>query len=173
MDWLTQFPHLNDDALRSLKKTIDEGFRAFTRAYGDVIETMFDPLQTFLIWSERFMTNTPWPIILGLIALFAWIASRSWKIVAGTIVTLLLIGFFDMWDDTMKTISMIFVCTVLSIAIGIPTGIAMSRSDRLQARSPSSSSWRCASTLAPSPASSWRTTPTCRPASASRTGVTT
>ena len=32
----------------------------------------------------------------------------------------------------MKTISMIFVCTVLSIAIGIPIGIAMSRSDRLQ-----------------------------------------
>ena len=132
MDWLTQFPHLNDDALRSLKKTIDEGFRAFTRAYGDVIETMFDPLQTFLIWSERFMTNTPWPIILGLIALFAWIASRSWKIVAGTIVTLLLIGFFDMWDDTMKTISMILVCTVLSIAIGIPIGILMARSDRVQ-----------------------------------------
>ena len=132
MDWLTQFPHLNDDALRSLKKTIDEGFRAFTRAYGDVIEAMFDPLQTFLIWSERFMTNTPWPIILGLIALFAWIASRSWKIVAGTIVTLLLIGFFDMWDDTMKTISMILVCTVLSIAIGIPIGILMARSDRVQ-----------------------------------------
>ena len=132
MDWLTDFPHLNDDALRSLKKTIDEGFRAFTRAYGDVIESLFDPLQTFLIWSERFMTNTPWPVILGLIALLAWIASRSWKIVAGTVLTLLLIGFFDMWDDTMKTISMIFVCTVLSIIVGIPIGIAMSRSDRLQ-----------------------------------------
>ena len=132
MDWLTDFPHLNDDALRSLKKTIDEGFRAFTRAYGDVIESLFDPLQTFLIWSERFMTNTPWPVILGLIALLAWIASRSWKIVAGTVLTLLLIGFFDMWDDTMKTISMILVCTVLSIAIGIPIGILMARSDRVQ-----------------------------------------
>jgi glycine betaine/proline transport system permease protein len=38
-----------------------------------------------------------------------------------------------MWDDTMKTISMIFVCTVLSIIVGIPIGIAMSRSNRLQA----------------------------------------
>jgi glycine betaine/proline transport system permease protein len=132
MDWLTRFPHLNDDTLRALKKSIDEGFRAFTRAYGDAIESLFDPLQAFLIWSERFMTTTPWPIILCLIAAIAWFASRSWKIVLGTIITLLLIGFFDMWADTMKTISMILVCTVLSIAIGIPTGILMSRSDRLQ-----------------------------------------
>ncbi len=132
MDWLTKFPHMNDDSLRNLKKVIDEGFRAFTRAYGDGIEAIFEPLQFFLIHSERFMTRTPWPIILIVIALVAWFASRNWKIVAACIVTLLLIGYFDMWDDTMKTVSMIFVCTVLSIAIGIPIGIAMSRSDRLQ-----------------------------------------
>jgi glycine betaine/proline transport system permease protein len=132
MDWLTRFPHLNDDALTALKRAIDEAFRAFTRAYGDRIESFFDPLQYFLIHSERFMTQTPWPIILILIGGLAWIFSRSLKTVVFTIVALLLIGFFDMWDDTMKTISMIFVCTVLSILFGIPIGIAMSRSNRLQ-----------------------------------------
>ena len=132
MEWLTKFPHMDDVSLRNLKKLIDETFRSFTRGYGDLIETFFEPLQVFLIYSERFMTRTPWPIILFLIAVTAWFASRNWKIVASSIVTLLLIGYFDMWDDTMKTISMIFVCTVLSIAIGLPIGIAMSRSERLQ-----------------------------------------
>ncbi|MGO4558194.1 ABC transporter permease [Mesorhizobium sp. 2RAF21] len=132
MDWLLSFPHLNDDLLRNLKKSIDEGFRAFTRASGDSIEAFFDPLRYFLIHSERIMTSTPWPVILLAVAAIAWLASRSWKIVVGSVVTLLAIGLFDMWDDTMKTISMIFVCTVLSIVIGIPIGIAMSRSDRLQ-----------------------------------------
>jgi glycine betaine/proline transport system permease protein len=132
LDWLFSFPHMNDASLRDLKKAIDEGFRGFTRAYGDGFEAMFAPLQHFLIWSERFMTKTPWPIILLLIAAVAWFASRNWRIVAGTVVTLLLIGYFDMWDDTMKTVSMIFVCTVLSIVVGIPIGIAMSRSDRVQ-----------------------------------------
>ncbi|MGI0526826.1 ABC transporter permease [Rhizobium giardinii] len=132
MDWLFSFPHMDDAALRDLKKVIDEGFRSFTRAYGDGLELIFEPLQHFLIWSERFMTKTPWPIVLILIALVAWFASRNWKIVAGTVVTLLLIGYFDMWDDTMKTVSMIFVCTVLSIVVGFPIGIAMSRSDRVQ-----------------------------------------
>ena len=132
MDWFYSFPHMNDDTLRNLKKTLDEGFRAFTRHYGDAIESFFEPLQYFLIQAERFMTATPWPIIILLIGGIAWIASRNWKIVAGTVITLLLIGYFDMWNDTMKTIAMIFVCTVLSIAVGIPIGIVMARSDRLQ-----------------------------------------
>jgi glycine betaine/proline transport system permease protein len=132
MDWLTTFPHLNDDLLRALKKSIDEGFRMFTRAYGDAIESFFDPLQYFLIQSERFMTNTPWPIILVLVAALSWYGSRSIKIVLGALATLLVIGLFDMWDDTMKTISMIFVCTVIAIVVGIPIGILMARSDRVQ-----------------------------------------
>ena len=132
MDWFSTFPHLNDDLLRALKKSIDEGFRMFTRAYGDAIESFFDPLQYFLIHSERFMTNTPWPIIMALVAVLAWLGSRSIKIVLGSLLTLFLIGLFDMWDDTMKTISMIFVCTVLAIVLGIPIGILMARSDRVQ-----------------------------------------
>ncbi|MBY5822754.1 ABC transporter permease [Rhizobium leguminosarum] len=132
MEWFYNFPHMDDDALRNLKKAIDDGFRTFTRSYGDAIESLFSPLQHFLIAADRFMTQTPWPIITAIILVIAWFASRSLKIVLGCLVTLLLIGYFDMWDDTMRTVSMIFVCTVLSIAIGIPMGILMARSDRLQ-----------------------------------------
>ncbi|OHV84025.1 proline/glycine betaine ABC transporter permease [Ensifer sp. LCM 4579] len=132
MDWLYVFPHMDDDSLRNLKKIIDEGFRTFTRSYGEAIEGFFSPLQHFLIVAERFMTQTPWPIITLIILAIAWGASRSVKVVLGCLVTLLAIGYFDMWDDTMRTVSMIFVCTILSIAVGIPIGIVMSRSDRLQ-----------------------------------------
>lgn len=132
MEWFYKFPHMDDDALRNLKKAIDDGFRAFTRAYGDAIESFFSPLQQFLIAADRFMTQTPWPIITLLVLVIAWFASRSLKIVLGCLVTLLLIGYFDMWDDTMRTVSMIFVCTLLSVVIGLPIGILMSRSDSVQ-----------------------------------------
>jgi glycine betaine/proline transport system permease protein len=132
MDWLWKFPTMDSDTLRILKKNVDEGFRGFTRAYGDSIESFFSPLQSFLIWAERLLTGMPWPLVILIIAGLAWLASRNWKIVVSCVVTLLLIGWFDMWEDTMKTVSMIFVCTVLSIAIGIPIGIGMSRSNRLQ-----------------------------------------
>lgn len=132
MEWFYKFPHMNDDSLRDLKKMIDDGFRAFTRAYGDAIESFFSPLQHFLIAVDRFMTQTPWPIITLMVLVVAWLGSRSLKIVLGCLVTLLLIGYFDMWEDTMRTVSMIFVCTVLSIALGLPIGIVMARSDRFQ-----------------------------------------
>lgn len=132
MEWLTDFPSMDKTALRALKKGIDEGFRGFTREYGDVIELFFEPVKWFLIQSEKFMTGTPWPIILLIVAALAWVASRNWKITLGSVITLILIGYFDMWDDTMKTIAMTFVCTILSIVIGIPIGIGMSRSNRMQ-----------------------------------------
>jgi glycine betaine/proline transport system permease protein len=115
-----------------LRRFIDGGFRSFSREYGETLERLFDPLREFLIFSERLMTQSPWPVVIGAIALIAWLASRSWKITLGTVLTLLAIGYFGMWIDTMKTISMIFVCTVVALALGLPIGIAMSRWDRLQ-----------------------------------------
>lgn len=132
MSWLTEFPNLGADNLSALRRAIDGGFREFSRAYGETLERMFDPLRDFLMYSERLLTQSPWPIVMAVIALIAWLASRSWKIVIGTVLTLAAIGFFGMWNDTMKTISMIFVCTVVALAMGLPIGIAMSRWDRLQ-----------------------------------------
>ena len=132
MDWFWKFPHMNDDSLRNLKKTIDDGFREFTRAWGGGIETFFDPLRRLLILVERLLLNTPWPVVLVVIAGIAWFASRSLSIVIGTVLTLLMIGYFDMWEDTMRTVSMILVCTAVAIAVGLPVGIMMARSNKLQ-----------------------------------------
>ena len=131
-DWLDEFPSMNRESLRELKKAIDGGFRAWTREHGDTVEAMFEPIQAMLIWSEKLLLDSPWPLVLAGIAGFVWLGSRSWKITLGTIATLLVIGYFDMWEDTMRTISMMFVCTLVSIVVGIPIGIAMSKSDVVQ-----------------------------------------
>lgn len=132
MNTLVDFPTMGAEQLSSLRRFIDGGFRSFSREYGETLEHLFDPLREFLIFSERLLTQSPWPIVIGAIALIAWLASRSMKITLGTVLTLLAIGYFGMWVDTMKTVSMIFVCTVVALAVGLPIGIAMSRWDRLQ-----------------------------------------
>ena len=131
-DWLDEFPSMNRESLRALKKAIDGGFRAWTREHGDTVEAMFEPIQAMLIWSEKLLLDSPWPLVLAGIAAFVWLGSRSWKITLGTVATLLVIGYFDMWEDTMRTVSMMFVCTLVSIVIGIPIGIAMSKSEIVQ-----------------------------------------
>ena len=97
------------------------------------IEEFFEPLLMFLVWFEKLFINTPWPIIIFSILLLAWIGSRSILIVVGTFLSFMLIGYFGMWEDTMSTLAIILVATFLCIAIGIPLGIAMARSNKVQA----------------------------------------
>ena len=132
MDWLAEFPSLGKRDLRDLKKGIDGSFREWSRSNGDAIEAFFDPLYFFLVWLEKLLIATPWPIILALVAGFAYLGSRSWKLALGSVISFMLIGYFGMWKDMMATISLISVSTLICIAVGIPIGILMSRYDRVQ-----------------------------------------
>jgi len=132
MDWLDEFPTMERQELRDMKKAIDLGFRNFSRAYGEGLESFFEPLLFFLVWLERLLTDTPWPIVILVIVGLTWIGARSWLIVVGTALCFLVIGYLGMWEDTMATLAIISVATLLCISIGIPLGILMARSDRVQ-----------------------------------------
>jgi glycine betaine/proline transport system permease protein len=132
-EFLTEFPKMGRRDLLALKREFDNGFRDFSREYGEALENFFDPLLQFLIFLENLLTTTPWPIIIFCAAGLAWLGSRNWKITLGTVLSLLLVGYLDMWEDTMSTVSMIMVCTMLCVAIGLPIGVLMARSDRAQA----------------------------------------
>ena len=127
-----QFPTMEREDLRDIKKFIDLAFRTFARTYGDAIESFFHPLLVFLVWLEKLLINSPWPIIIIAIAILAWIGSRSLILVVGTIISFLVIGYFGMWKDTMATMAIITVATLVCLAIGIPLGILMARSNRIQ-----------------------------------------
>jgi len=130
--WLSEIPQLDRRQLLDIRKTMDGAYRSFSREYGDSIEAFFDPLLSFLIWFEKLLLGSPWWLVIAVLAVFAYMASRSWKLTAGVVLAFFLIGFFGMWDNTMRTMSIILVSTSLAVLIGIPIGISMARSDRVQ-----------------------------------------
>ena len=132
MSWLDECPEMEKTALRDLRKGIDSGFREFTRAYGDTIEDFFFPVEWFLINFEKLLLNTPWFIVLIALCAVVYFASRNLLLTAGTFVGLYLIGYFAMWEDAMKTLAMISTATLTAIIVGIPIGIMMAKSDRVQ-----------------------------------------
>ena len=132
MEFFTQFPVMERVPLMELKKGIDLSFRLFSRKYGDAIENFFDPLLFFLVWLEKLLITTPWPIIILVICTLAWFGSRSWKLVVGSAIAFILIGYFGMWNDCMATVAIITVCTIICIAVGIPIGVVMSKSERAE-----------------------------------------
>ncbi len=132
MDFLTEFPEMGRQDLRDLKKSIDAGFREFSREFGQALETFFEPLLRFLVWLETLLLATPWPIILIVVGTLAWLGSRSLKIVIGSVLSFVAIGYFGMWEDTMSTLAIVSVATLVCFVLGIPLGILMARSDRAQ-----------------------------------------
>ncbi len=131
-DWY-EFPSIGRTDLRDLKKAGDEAFKAFSRAYGESLENFFKPLLSFLVWFEKLLINSPWPVVMGVIALLVWAGSRSWQLVVATLASLALIGYLGMWENTMYTLALVSVATLVCIVVGIPFGILMSKSDRVQA----------------------------------------
>lgn len=118
--------------LRGMRRELDGSFREFTREYGQAIEDFFDPLFQFLIWFEKLLLATPWPIILLIIGLLCWLGSRSLWITLGSVASLMLMGYLGMWEETMETLAIISVATMLCLCVGIPIGVLMSRFDRAQ-----------------------------------------
>ena len=126
MSW-HEFPALSPETLRAIKKAIDHGFLNYSRSSGEMWEQFFFPLKQFLIASEHAFVGMPWPLMVGLLGALAWWSTRRASVVIMAVLSLLTIGLFDMWEDTMKTFSMILVATVVCLVIGLPIGVALSR----------------------------------------------
>ena len=126
-NFFTTFPEMPNKQFREMKKGIDASYKDFAREWGDVIDAMFDPLLKMLVFFEKTLIATPWPIfMIVLVALTYW-GSRSIKLCVGTVLAFVFIGYFRMWEETMSTIAIILNSEIMSVAIGLPTGIAMSR----------------------------------------------
>jgi glycine betaine/proline transport system permease protein len=132
MSFFTEFPEMPNAAFREMKKGIDAGYKDFAREWGDTIDAIFDPLLSMLVFFEDLLIATPWPIFMVVLLALTYWGSRSIKLVIMTFLAFVFIGYFKMWEETMSTIAIILTSVIMAVAIGLPTGIAMSRSDRTQ-----------------------------------------
>ena len=120
------------DVMMSSRNCVDAAFKDFTREFGSNIEAFFDPLMFFLVWLERLLLSTPWPIFLGVAGILAWLGSRSIKVSISVMFAFFAIGFLDMWDPMISTVTMISAATLLCLTLGMPLGVWMSKSERAQ-----------------------------------------
>jgi glycine betaine/proline transport system permease protein len=97
---------------------------------GGVLDAIGDVLLTVLVAIERILLWIPWFVILIGVTFVAWYAIRKWWGAPLMASFLLLIGTFGYWDLAMMTLALILAAVLLSLLIGIPTGILMARSDR-------------------------------------------
>ena len=123
------FPSLDREYITGFKKFIDNTFREFASNWGEWFTELLSPILWFLIHFEKLLIATPWYIFLSLLSLLLWKATQNWKLILGSLISFILIGLVGMWDDTMRTLAIVLVSTLVCIIFGIPVGILMAKNN--------------------------------------------
>lgn len=117
---------------RDVTVSVEQGFLAIKDSLKFVLDPLTQPLSWMLEGALYAFTTTPWWILIPLLVWAAWAATRKVGITVFVAAVFLFFGLIDHLDVALETLSIIFVCTGLSVLLGVPVGILMSRSDRLQ-----------------------------------------
>lgn len=117
---------------RDLTAGVEQGFLAIKDSLKFVLDPLTQPLSWLLDGALFVCATVPWWILIPLLLLGTWAATRKTGITIFVAIVFLFFGFIDHLDVALQTLSIIFVCTGLSVLFGVPIGILMSRSDRMQ-----------------------------------------
>ncbi|MEP1444438.1 MAG: ABC transporter permease subunit [Hyphomicrobiales bacterium] len=97
-----------------------------------VLDPLTQPLSYILDYSLSFFVGMPWWLLILLILALSFYASRSVLVTIFVAVCFLFFGFIDHYSFAVQTLSIIAVCTFISVLLGVPIGIAMSKYDWFQ-----------------------------------------
>jgi glycine betaine/proline transport system permease protein len=138
--WDIPFPSL--DALnkacanfpqsRDVTTGVEQGFLAIKDAMRFVLDPMTQPLSWILESALLFFQGTPWWIMIPILMAVVYFASKSLKLVVFVTVCIAFLAAIDHYDYAIQTLAIIFVCASFCVLLGVPIGIAMSRSDTMQ-----------------------------------------
>jgi len=112
---------------------VDEIMHWVLTNWGGFFDAVGDVILQMLLGIEKFLLLIPWFVIVLFVFVIGWWTMRRWW--AGLILAVMLaiIGTFGYWDLAMMTLAIIITSVIISLVIGIPTGILMARSDRIEA----------------------------------------
>ena len=138
--WTLPFPSLDqlNDACgamlesRDVTKGVEAGFLATKDALRFVLDPLTQPLSWILEFAIAAFGAIPWWLMLPALMAVVFFASKSVRLMFFVVACLVFLAFIDHYDPAMQTLAIIFVCAFLCVLFGVPIGIAMSRSDRLQ-----------------------------------------
>lgn len=97
----------------------------------DIFQAIKAPIELCLKGFEWFFTALPPLLVILLFALAAWKFAGK-KVAIFSVVTLLLVGYLGLWQETMITLAMVISSVFFCALAGIPLGVMSGRSDRFE-----------------------------------------
>ena len=126
-DWAQPF----DGAVIPLDEWVDSGLTWTVDNFRPAFQAVRAPIDATLNGIEHGLLAVPPLLMIALIGLIAWQASGR-RLAFGTVLSLLVIGFIGAWSEAMVTLSLVLTSVVFCMLLGLPLGILMARSERLE-----------------------------------------
>lgn len=134
------FPSLDNlgDACAAIPKTrdmtsgLEDGFLAIKDGLKLVLDPLTEPLSWMLDGALVLFTALPWWVMIPILVAMTFWVSRSRAATFLVAATLLFLAGIDHYTDAIQTLSIVAVCTFISVLFGVPIGIAMTKSNTLQ-----------------------------------------
>jgi glycine betaine/proline transport system permease protein len=100
--------------------------------HGDAFEAASNALLKPLVALEQALRVLPPLLVVAAVGLLALGASRRLPVALAMAAATYLLGCLGLWEQAMQTVAIVAVAVCLAIAIGLPVGIALSRSPVLR-----------------------------------------
>jgi len=117
---------------RDMTEGLEQGFLSIRAELKLVLDPITQPLSWMLDGTLYLFETTPWWVMIPLLVILAWVVSRSRGVTAFVAAVLIFFSVIDHYDVAMQTLAIVFVCTGLSVVLGVPIGIGMSKSKTAQ-----------------------------------------
>lgn len=112
---------------------VDSAMDWVLQTYGNFFDILGMGILYFMIYIEKFFLWLPWPVLAIGVGVLSWRVMRSWW--SGLLMASMMIFIWalGLWELGMMTLSLVVASVIISLAIGIPLGIAMASSNRMEA----------------------------------------
>lgn len=124
-----EFPESLNFPLEDWIDMFMDWFLAKTGGFFDVLGYI---LLQMLLYLEKFFLFIPWFVVVLAVGAATWRLTRRWWIGLIMALFLMLIGSFGYWELSMMTLALVAAAVLISLVIGIPTGVFMAKSDVLE-----------------------------------------
>lgn len=117
---------------RDMTTGLEDGFLAVKDALKVALDPLTQPLSWMLDGALALFTVAPWWLMIPLLVGLTFWVSRSRTATLLVAFTLLFLATIDHYTYAIQTLSIVAVCTFLSVLFGVPLGIAMSKRNALR-----------------------------------------
>jgi glycine betaine/proline transport system permease protein len=116
-----------------LRRLVNDAIAALLVRYGDGFDAVGRALLQVLLVVEALLRDAPPALVLLAVFGLAFVLLRRLGPTLVLVGLLYGIGCLGLWEQAMQTLALLSVAIAITVAIGIPAGIALSRSKRLRA----------------------------------------